>query len=100
MLETLIAAVVAILSAVCGWLLSHRWQSKAYRLSVDNERVHWNASVEQWVCQVIDVIARIHDNFNTLEHTKAVEKSNDLAVRLSVLVDQGRLYFPNVMRDA
>lgn len=99
MLEALIAAIVAIFSAVCGWLLSHRWQSKAYRLSVDNERAHWNASVEQWACQVIDIMTKIHHNFNTLEHMKAIEMSSDLAIRLSILVDQGRLYFPNVMRD-
>jgi len=99
MIEAFIAAAVAIVSAACGWFLSHRWQSKAYRLSVDNERGHWNANVEQWACQVIDIMTRIHDNFNRLEYKEAVEVSSDLVIRLSILVDQGRLYFPNVMRD-
>ena len=99
MLEAFIAAVVAIFSAACGWLLSHRWQSKAYRLAVDNERAQWNANVEQWACHVIDVTNQLHYRFEKLEHAKAVEESCELAIRLSMLVDQGRLYFPNVMRD-
>ena len=99
MLEALIAAVVAIFSAACGWLLSHRWQSKAYRLAVDNERAQWNANVEQWACHVIDVMTQLHYQFDKLEHAKAVDESCELAIKLSILVDQGRLYFPNVMRD-
>lgn len=99
MLEIVVTAVVAIFSAVCGWLLSHRWNSKAYRLAVDNERAQWNAGVEQWACRVIDVMVNLHSNFDKLEHAKAVEKSCALAIKLSILVDQGRLYFPNVMRD-
>lgn len=99
MLEALIAAVVAVFSAACGWLLSHRWQSKAYRLAVDNERAQWNANVEQWACHVIDVMTQLHYQFEKLEHAKAVDESCELAIKLSILVDQGRLYFPNVMRD-
>ena len=99
MLEVLITAIVAIFSAVLGWLLSHRWQSKTYRLSVDAERASWNANVERWACDVIDVMAHIHYRFDVLEHESAVKESKELVIRLSILIDQGRLYFPNVMRD-
>ncbi|WP_339117795.1 hypothetical protein [Halomonas sp. BMC6] len=99
MLEVVVTAVVAIFSAACGWLLSHRWNAKAYRLAVDNERAQWNASVEQWACRVIDVMVHLHYTFDKFEHVKAIEESRTLAIELSILVDQGRLYFPNVMRD-
>lgn len=48
---------------------------------------------------MIGVMVQLHSNFDKLEHAKAVEESHALAIQLSILVDQGRLYFPNVMRD-
>ncbi|WP_328185542.1 hypothetical protein [Marinobacter sp. OP 3.4] len=37
--------------------------------------------------------------FERLDHAAAIVQSEELAISLSVLVDQGRVYFPNVMRD-
>lgn len=99
MVEVLITAIVAIVSAVLGWLLSHYWQSKSYSLAVDNERSQWNTDVEMWARNVIEVLSRLRYQFDTMEQSKAVEVSSELSLQLSILIDQGRLYFPNVMRE-
>lgn len=99
MLQGLIGSGVAFLLALCGWFLSHRWQKRNYRLAVDRDRAHWNAAVEEWAGLVIDKVIRIHAHFEHLDHSEAIAQSSELAISLSILVDQGRLYFPNVMRD-
>lgn len=99
MVEVLITAVVAIISAILGWLLSHYWQTKTYSLAVDSERAQWNADVVTWASNVIEVLSRLRYKFNTMERCKAVEGSSELSLQLSILIDQGRLYFPNVMRE-
>lgn len=99
MLEALIGSSIAFLSALFGWWLSYRWQARNYRLAVDNDRARWNASVEDWAGRVIDMMVRMHVRFDHLEYAEAVEQSSELAISLSVLVEQGRLFFPNVMRD-
>lgn len=99
MTNAVIVSGVAFLSAFCGWVLSHRWQKKQYRLAVSSERAQWNAGVRAWAADVVDVMIRLHAYFNKLEHKEAIERSAELAIALSVLVDRGRLYFPNVMRD-
>lgn len=100
MLQVLIGSGIAFISAICGWWISHRWQLRSYRLAVDADRARWNQGVERWAAEVIDVVTRMHVHFEQLDHQEAIEKSTDLAVSLSVLVDQGRLYFPNVMRGS
>ena len=99
MTEVLIGSTIAFLSAVCGWFISHRWQAKNYRLAVDNERARWNAGVESWALQVVDVMVRMRSDFEQLSYSEAIAQSQELSLSLSVLIDQGRLYFPNVMRD-
>lgn len=99
MIEVLVTAVVATFSAILGWLLSHYWQSKTYNLAVDNERAQWNADVEVWARNVVEVLSRLRYHFDTMERPEAVEASSELSLRPSILIDQGRLYFPNVMRD-
>lgn len=98
-LQVLIGSGIAFLSAICGWFISYRWQLRNYRLAVDADRARWNQGVERWAAEVIDVMTRMHAHFDHFDHQEAIEKSKELATSLSVLVDQGRLYFPNVMRD-
>ncbi|CAM3952837.1 hypothetical protein VRRI112168_07665 [Vreelandella rituensis] len=99
MLEVLIGSGIAFLAALCGWLLSHYWQARSYRLAVASDRAQWNAGVEEWAGRVIDTMVRMHTHFDRLNHPEAIAQSSELAISLSILVDQGRLYFPNVMRD-
>lgn len=100
MFEVLIGSGIAFVSAICGWLVSHRWQLRNYRLAVDADRARWNESVERWASDVVDSMIRIQAHFEQLQHQEAIEKSGEQAISLSVLVDQGRLHFPNVMRGA
>lgn len=100
MLQVLIGSGIAFISAICGWWISHRWQVRNYRLAVDTDRARWNQGVQNWAAEVIDVVIRMHAHFEHLDYQEAVEKSWDLSVSLSVLVDQGRLFFPNVMRSS
>lgn len=100
MFEVLIGSGIAFVSAICGWLVSHRWQLRNYRLAVDADRARWNESVERWASDVVDSMIRIQVHFEQLQHQEAIEKSREQAISLSVLVDQGRLHFPNVMRGA
>ena len=97
MIEVLITAVVATFSAILCWLLSHYWQSNTYNMAVDNERAQWNADVEVWARNVVEVLSRLRYHFDTMERPEAVEASSELSLRLSILIDQGRLYFPNVI---
>lgn len=99
MVDALVVSGVALLSAVIGWILSHRWQDRNYRLAVTNNRMQWNESVENWAQRVIEVMVQLHSCFDRLDHEDAVNEASDLAIALSILVDQGRLYFPNVMQD-
>ena len=100
MFQVVIGSGIALISAICGWLISHRWQLRNYRLAVDADRALWNQGIARWAAEVIGVMTRIYTHFENLDHQEAIEKSGDLAISLSVLVDQGRLYFPNVMRDS
>ena len=99
MLQVLIGSGIAFISAVCGWFISHRWQLKNYRLAVDAERARWNQAVQGWATEVVEAMTRVHAHFEHLDHQEAIANSEELATELSVLVDQGRLYFPNVLRD-
>lgn len=99
MLEVFAGSGVVFFSALCGWLLSHRWKARNYRLAVTSDRALWNSGVQQWAEKVIDKMVKIHCQFNSAEHSVAVLHSKSLALELSILIEQGRLYFPNVMRD-
>lgn len=99
MLDTLTVSGIALLSAAIGWLLSHRWQARSYRLAVTNNRMQWNQSVEEWAKRVIEVMVKLHTCFDRMDYENAVNEASDLAIALSILVEQGRLYFPNVMQE-
>lgn len=99
MINTLVVSGIALLSAAVGWLLSHRWQARSYRLAVTNNRMQWNQGVESWAQRVVETIVRLHTCFDRMDYEDAIKNSDELAITLSVLVEQGRLYFPNVMRD-
>jgi len=97
-LQVLIGSGIAFISAVCGWFISHRWQQRNYRLAVDADRGRLNQSVEKWATEVVGVMNRMYAHFEHSSHQEAIERSRELVLSLSILVDQGRLYFPNVMR--
>lgn len=48
---------------------------------------------------VPSVIYVLNDSATCSAVKSAVKESKELVIRLSILIDQGRLYFPNVMRD-
>lgn len=99
MLDALAVSGVALFSAVIGWLLSHRWQARNYRLAVTNNRMQWNESVENWAQHVIELMVQLHTCFDRMDQEDAVNEASDSAIALSILVEQGRLYFPNVMQN-
>ena len=74
MIEVLITAVVATFSAILCWLLSHYWQSNTYNMAVDNERAQWNADVEVWARNVVEVLSRLRYHFDAMERSNTKEQ--------------------------
>lgn len=87
MLETILVTVVALVSAIGGWLLSHRWEKRKYQLAIDAELNDWNRDLRAWGTDVVSEMVPLHDYFERESKEKAVDKSGETSVWLTALVD-------------
>lgn len=99
----MLEAVIALGGGVIGWALKHYWDSKHYQLAVRQNVENWTARVQEWSEEVISCLNRAHHALNWTEDdpysTEQRELREELALELSTLVEQGRLYFPNENRS-
>ncbi|PAU80188.1 hypothetical protein CK501_11150 [Halovibrio salipaludis] len=96
--------VMALGGGVIGWALKHYWDSKHYQLAVRQNVENWTVRVQEWSEEAISCLNRAHHVLNwTKDDPYSVEQRElreELALELSTLVEQGRLYFPNENRSA
>ncbi len=91
------SAVMATIAAGLAWRETRRQrrlQSETLRQQVDAASVDWGRRAIDALCEAVALAQASH----LMAHEQA-ERRSSLAARLSALVDEGRLFFPNVDPD-
>lgn len=95
----IIISLIALAVAVASFLTGYYWHIRKHQHELGQSVEGWTETVRNWAVASIEVMTRIHHEFNTKDHEKAVNAARSLALELQCLIDQGRLYFPNENRD-
>lgn len=99
-----LVAVVSALIAVLGAIFSFRETRRQRKIALEGLRQSLDRASLEWGKSVIAVLSEVEifiaQGAKTLADTAFTTRRNVLMARLSSLVDEGRLYFPNIDVDS
>jgi len=98
-LISVIAVAVSLKTATDQRRLSRQLAEEEHRLLFEQVRVARDSDIIRWTSECLEVLAEIQSKlaFSSPSHNNSGEKADvkGQCHRLSALIDQGRMYFPN-----
>jgi hypothetical protein len=99
-----IAAVLSAIVAVVAVVVSARTSRKQQLLQFEQVRLQRDADVNRWAQACIELLASCESFVAVFDPTQRDRELNEqyrvMRYRLSALIDQGRLFFPNELPDS